>query len=49
MLSVGSQQDLHEIYFSEDTFTAPGEREGTIALAPHDSQTLLVTPDSTGK
>lgn len=49
VLSVGSDQDLHGIYFSGNTFTSLGARGDTIALFPHISQTLLMTPDSLGK
>ncbi|XP_014392935.1 PREDICTED: ceruloplasmin-like isoform X2 [Myotis brandtii] len=48
VLSVGSQQDLHGIYFSGNTFISAGERGDTTALFPHTSKTLLMTPDSTG-
>ncbi|XP_057595408.1 ceruloplasmin-like [Hippopotamus amphibius kiboko] len=48
VLSVGSYEDLHGIYFSGNTFTSLGARKDTIALFPHTSQTLLMTPDSTG-
>ncbi|XP_047610849.1 ceruloplasmin-like [Phacochoerus africanus] len=48
VLSVGSDQDLHGIYFSGNTFTSLGARGDTIALFPHISQTLLMTPDSLG-
>ncbi|XP_070262050.1 ceruloplasmin-like [Myotis yumanensis] len=48
VLSVGSQQDLHGIYFSGNTFISAGERGDTVALFPHTSETLLMTPDSTG-
>ena len=49
VLSVGSSQDLHGIYFSGNTFTSLGSRDDTIVVNPHISQTLLMTPDSTGK
>ncbi|XP_046540857.1 ceruloplasmin-like [Equus quagga] len=48
VLSVGSVSDLHGIYFSGNTFTSLGAREDTLAVFPHTSQTLLMTPDSTG-
>ncbi|OWK06088.1 hypothetical protein Celaphus_00013027, partial [Cervus elaphus hippelaphus] len=49
VLSVGSSQDLHGIYFSGNTFTSLGSRDDTVVVNPHISQTLLMTPDSTGK
>ncbi|XP_066097316.1 ceruloplasmin-like [Saccopteryx bilineata] len=49
MFSVGSELELHGIYFSGNTFTYPEERSDTIPLLPHNSQTLLMTPDSLGK
>uniref|UniRef100_A0A8C3WUF8 ferroxidase n=1 Tax=Catagonus wagneri TaxID=51154 RepID=A0A8C3WUF8_9CETA len=48
ILSVGSDQDLHGIYFSGNTFTSLGARGDTIAVFPHVSQTLSMTPDSLG-
>ncbi|CAK7312042.1 CP [Vulpes lagopus] len=48
VLSVGSVKDLHGIYFSGNTFTSLGSRDDTIALFPHTSQTLFMTPDSIG-
>ncbi|XP_004419321.1 PREDICTED: ceruloplasmin-like [Ceratotherium simum simum] len=48
VFSVGSQDDLHGIYFSGNTFTSLGARKDTLAVFPHNSQTLLMTPDSTG-
>uniref|UniRef100_A0A8C2NBC8 ferroxidase n=1 Tax=Capra hircus TaxID=9925 RepID=A0A8C2NBC8_CAPHI len=49
VLSVGSSQDFHGIYFSGNTFTSLGSRDDTISVTPHISQTLLMTPDSIGK
>ncbi|XP_036099596.1 ceruloplasmin-like [Molossus molossus] len=48
VLSVGLQVDLHGLYFAGNTFTSTGERQDTVALFPHTSQTLLMTPDATG-
>ncbi|CAK6441526.1 unnamed protein product [Pipistrellus nathusii] len=48
VLSVGSQSDLHGIYFSGNTFISAGERGDTMTLIPHTSKTLLMTTDSTG-
>ncbi|KAI4578893.1 hypothetical protein MJG53_000771 [Ovis ammon polii x Ovis aries] len=48
VLSVGSSQDFHGIYFSGNTFTSLGSRDDTISVTPHISQTLLMTPDSIG-
>ncbi|XP_029796663.1 ceruloplasmin-like [Suricata suricatta] len=48
VLSVGSEKDLHGIYFSGNTFTSLGSRDDTIPLFPHISQTLSMTPDSLG-
>ncbi|XP_077015484.1 ceruloplasmin-like [Tamandua tetradactyla] len=48
VLSVGSEKDLHGIYFSGNTFTALGARMDTISLFPHISETLFMKPDSTG-
>ncbi|KAG8511404.1 Ceruloplasmin [Galemys pyrenaicus] len=48
ILSVGSERDLHGIYFSGNTFISLGSRKDTIAIFPHISQTLSMTVDSTG-
>uniref|UniRef100_A0A671E9X8 Hephaestin n=1 Tax=Rhinolophus ferrumequinum TaxID=59479 RepID=A0A671E9X8_RHIFE len=48
LLSVGSNPDLHGIYFSGNTFISLGQRGDTVSLFPYTSQTLLMTPDSTG-
>ncbi|XP_004682176.1 PREDICTED: ceruloplasmin-like [Condylura cristata] len=48
ILSVGSEKDLHGIYFSGNTFISKGARKDTIAMFPHTSQTLSMTVDSTG-
>lgn len=49
ILSVGSEKDLHGIYFSGNTFTSLGSRDDTITVFPHTSQTLFMKPDSVGK
>lgn len=49
LLSVGSNSDLHGIYFSGNTFISLGQRGDTVSMIPYTSQTLLMTPDSTGK
>ncbi|XP_008586665.1 PREDICTED: ceruloplasmin-like [Galeopterus variegatus] len=48
VLSVGSQEDLHGIYFSGNTFTSLGARKDTVTVFPHTFETLLMIPDSTG-
>uniref|UniRef100_A0A452RR96 Plastocyanin-like domain-containing protein n=1 Tax=Ursus americanus TaxID=9643 RepID=A0A452RR96_URSAM len=48
ILSVGSEKDLHGIYFSGNTFTSLGSRDDTITVFPHTSQTLFMKPDSVG-
>uniref|UniRef100_A0A7N5J8N3 Ceruloplasmin n=1 Tax=Ailuropoda melanoleuca TaxID=9646 RepID=A0A7N5J8N3_AILME len=48
VLSVGSEKDLHGIYFSGNTFTSLGSRDDTITVFPHTSQTLFMKPDSVG-
>ncbi|KAM9190120.1 LOW QUALITY PROTEIN: ceruloplasmin-like [Dugong dugon] len=48
LFSVGSESDLHGIYFSGNTFTSLGSRMDTITVFPHISQMLSMTPDSTG-
>ncbi|XP_006876432.1 PREDICTED: ceruloplasmin-like [Chrysochloris asiatica] len=48
VLSVGSESDLHGIYFSGNTFTSFGSRMDTATVVPHISQTLSMIPDSSG-
>ncbi|XP_075411674.1 ceruloplasmin-like [Tenrec ecaudatus] len=48
VLSVGSEKDLHGIYFGGNTFISLGSRMDTVSLHPHMSQTLAMTPDSAG-
>ncbi|XP_045395399.1 ceruloplasmin-like [Lemur catta] len=48
ILSVGSEEDIHGIYFSGNTFTSLGARKDTVTVFPHTSETLFMTPDSTG-
>ncbi|XP_006149780.1 ceruloplasmin [Tupaia chinensis] len=48
VLSVGSQKDLHGIYFSGNTFVSLGSRKDIATVFPHVSETLLMTPDTTG-
>ncbi|XP_053455644.1 ceruloplasmin-like [Nycticebus coucang] len=48
VLSVGSEADLHGIYFSGNTFVSTGSRKDTANVFPHTTETLLMTPDSVG-
>ncbi|XP_054984107.1 ceruloplasmin-like [Sorex araneus] len=48
ILSVGTEKDLHGIYFQGNTFISSGSRKDTEVIIPHTSNTLLMTPDSIG-
>ncbi|NXP78124.1 CERU protein, partial [Ramphastos sulfuratus] len=49
LMGLGSEVDVHGIYFSENTFTAKGSRRDTANLFPHTFLTAVMKPDSEGK
>ncbi|XP_012498312.1 PREDICTED: LOW QUALITY PROTEIN: ceruloplasmin-like [Propithecus coquereli] len=49
VLSVGSEKDIHGIYFSGNTFTSLGAKTDTVTVFPHTSETLFMTSDSIGR
>nr|XP_020835450.1 ceruloplasmin-like [Phascolarctos cinereus] len=49
VLSVGSEEDMHGIYFSGSTFVSLGGRKDTISVIPQTSWTLFMTADSSGE
>ncbi|NWQ80692.1 CERU protein, partial [Columbina picui] len=48
LMGLGSEVDVHGIYFSENTFTARGTRRDTANLFPHTFLTAIMKPDSEG-
>ncbi|XP_041120350.1 ceruloplasmin-like [Polyodon spathula] len=46
---IGSEVDIHGIFFSGNTFITKGTRRDAINLFPHISQTLIMEPDSIGE
>ncbi|XP_067410122.1 ceruloplasmin [Emydura macquarii macquarii] len=48
LIGLGSEVDIHGIYFSENTFLTKGTRRDTANLFPHTSLTVIMKPDSEG-
>ncbi|MGH0145207.1 UNVERIFIED_CONTAM: hypothetical protein FKN15_071274 [Acipenser sinensis] len=46
---VGSEVDIHGIFFSGNTFITKGTRRDAVNLFPHISQTVIMEPDSIGE
>lgn len=49
LMGLGSEVDVHGIYFSENTFVTKGTRRDTANLFPHTFLTAIMKPDSKGK
>lgn len=49
LMGLGSEVDVHGIYFSENTFVTKGTRRDTANLFPHTVLTAIMKPDSEGK
>ncbi|XP_054138253.1 ceruloplasmin [Melozone crissalis] len=48
LMGLGSEVDVHGIYFSENTFVTKGTRRDTANLFPHTVLTAIMKPDSEG-
>ncbi|KAM3834220.1 ceruloplasmin [Vipera latastei] len=48
LISLGTEVDIHGIYFSGNTFVTEGTRKDTANLFPHTSATAVMKPDSEG-
>ncbi|XP_051482285.1 ceruloplasmin [Apus apus] len=48
LMGLGSEADVHGIYFSENTFITKGTRRDTANLFPHTFLTAVMKPDSEG-
>ncbi|XP_027637273.1 ceruloplasmin isoform X2 [Falco peregrinus] len=48
LMGLGSEVDVHGIYFSENTFITKGTRRDTANLFPHTFLTAIMKPDSEG-
>ncbi|XP_054838240.1 ceruloplasmin isoform X2 [Eublepharis macularius] len=48
LIGLGSEVDIHGIYFSGNTFLVQGKRQDTVNLFPHSSVTAVMKPDSEG-
>lgn len=49
LMGLGSEVDVHGIYFSQNTFVTKGARKDTANLFPHTFVTAIMKPDSEGK
>jgi len=49
LMGLGSEVDVHGVYFSENTFITKGTRRDTANLFPHTFLTAIMKPDSEGK
>ncbi|XP_060098309.1 ceruloplasmin isoform X1 [Heteronotia binoei] len=48
LIGLGSEVDIHGIYFSGNTLLSQGKRQDTVNLFPHSSVTAIMKPDSEG-
>ncbi|XP_032887757.1 ceruloplasmin [Amblyraja radiata] len=48
LMGLGSEVDIHGIYFQGNTFTSRGTHRDTMNLFPHISTTVAMQPDSSG-
>lgn len=48
MLGLGTEVDLHGIYFQGNTFQREGTTHDTLSLFPHTSVTVSMKPDNNG-
>ncbi|XP_068001032.1 ceruloplasmin [Melanerpes formicivorus] len=48
LMGLGTEVDVHGIYFSENTFTTKGTRRDTANLFPHTFLTAVMKPDAEG-
>lgn len=49
LMGLGSEVDVHGIYFSQNTFITKGTRKDTTNLFPHTFVMAIMKPDSEGK
>lgn len=49
LIGLGSEVDIHGIYFSGNTLLIQGKRQDTANLFPHSSVTAVMKPDSEGE
>ncbi|TSK98392.1 Hephaestin-like protein 1 [Bagarius yarrelli] len=48
MLGLGTEVDIHGVYFQGNTFQREGTTQDTLSLFPHTSVTVSMTPDNNG-
>lgn len=49
MLSLGTEVDIHGVYFQGNTFQREGMTRDTLSLFPHTTVTVTMTPDNNGE
>lgn len=49
ILGLGSEVDIHGVYFEGNTFQRDGMNRDTLSVFPHTSVTVIMTPDNNGK
>lgn len=48
MLGLGTEVDIHGVYFQGNTFQREGTTHDTLSLFPHTSVTVSMVPDNNG-
>lgn len=48
-LGLGTEVDIHGIYFQGNTFQRDGMNRDTLSIFPHTTVTVSMTPDNNGK
>lgn len=48
-LGLGTEVDIHGIYFQGNTFQRNGMNRNTLSIFPHTTVTVNMTPDNNGK
>lgn len=49
ILGLGSEVDIHGVYFEGNTFQRDGMNRDTLSVFPHTTVTVSMTPDNNGK
>uniref|UniRef100_A0A8C2JJY9 ferroxidase n=1 Tax=Cyprinus carpio TaxID=7962 RepID=A0A8C2JJY9_CYPCA len=49
ILGLGSEVDIHGVYFEGNTFQRDGMNRDTLSVFPHTSVTVIMTPDNNGQ
>ncbi len=49
ILGLGTEVDIHGVYFEGNTFRRDGMNRDTLSVFPHTAVTVSMTPDNNGK